>query len=69
LESTRRVQPDGWGDDCRNLYRPGNFAVWKDDFSARYVQVFEERTGFIPGLSILDLLFCVGKEAAGKMLS
>ena len=29
----------------------------------RYRQVFEERTGFLPGLSILDLLFCEGKEA------
>jgi hypothetical protein len=70
LEPTRRVQPDGWGVvDCRNHYRPGNFAIWKDDFSGRYRQVFEERTGFIPGLSILDLLFCVGKESAVKMLS
>jgi hypothetical protein len=29
----------------------------------RYRQVFEERAGFLPGLSILDLLFCEGKEA------
>jgi hypothetical protein len=29
----------------------------------RYHQVFEERTGFIPQLSILDLLFCEGKAA------
>ena len=29
----------------------------------RYRQVFEERTGFIPNLSILDLLFCEGKNA------
>jgi hypothetical protein len=29
----------------------------------RYRQVFEERTGFLPGLSILDLLFCEGKNA------
>ncbi len=29
----------------------------------KYRQVFEERTGFIPHLSILDLLFCEGKEA------
>ena len=29
----------------------------------RYRQVFEERTGFIPNLSILDLLFCEGKRA------
>jgi hypothetical protein len=29
----------------------------------RYHQVFEERIGFIPHLSILDLLFCEGKNA------
>lgn len=29
----------------------------------RYPQVFEERIGFIPHLSILDLLFCEGKAA------
>jgi hypothetical protein len=29
----------------------------------RYRQVFEERIGFIPNLSILDLLFCEGKNA------
>jgi hypothetical protein len=28
-----------------------------------YHQVFEERIGFIPHLSILDLLFCEGKNA------
>lgn len=27
-----------------------------------YRQVFEDRTGFIPGLSILDMLFCMGKR-------
>jgi hypothetical protein len=29
----------------------------------QYHQVFEERLGFIPNLSILDLLFCEGKNA------
>lgn len=29
----------------------------------KYRQVFEERVGFIPNLSILDLLFCEGREA------
>jgi len=29
----------------------------------QYRQVFEERTGFIPNLSVLDLLFCEGKNA------
>lgn len=28
-----------------------------------YRQVFEERIGFVPNLSILDLLFCEGKQA------
>jgi hypothetical protein len=31
--------------------------------ASRYRQVFEERIGFLPNLSILDLLFCEGKEA------
>ncbi len=29
-----------------------------------YNQVFEEKTGFLPNLSILDLLFCTGPQAA-----
>ena len=29
----------------------------------RYAQVFEEKHGFLPNLSILDLLFCTGPEA------
>jgi hypothetical protein len=33
----------------------------------RYRQVFEERTGFIPNLSILDLLFCEGKSAGAYL--
>jgi hypothetical protein len=37
-------------------------AGWMDR-PVRYRQVFEERTGFIPNLSILDLLFCEGKNA------
>lgn len=34
----------------------------------KYRQVFEERTGFLPGLSILDLLFCEGKNARFLLL-
>lgn len=30
----------------------------------QYYQVFQERTGFIPGCSVLDILFCEGKRAA-----
>ncbi len=36
----------------------------RSDFHPRrYVQVFEERHGFIPGLSMIDLLCCTGPEA------
>ena len=54
---------------------PADFRKWepdKPDFPAnpmdtpplKYYQVFEDRIGFIPNLSILDLLFCEGKRAA-----
>jgi WbqC-like protein len=36
--------------------------------SLKYRQVFEERTGFLPGLSILDLLFCEGKRAKSLLI-
>jgi len=32
-----------------------------------YTQVFEDKYPFIPGLSILDLLFCTGPEAAAHL--
>jgi hypothetical protein len=32
-----------------------------------YRQVFEERTGFIPNLSVLDLIFCEGKNAGAHL--
>jgi hypothetical protein len=35
----------------------------------KYRQVFEERVGFIPNLSILDLLFCEGKRAGALLTS
>lgn len=35
----------------------------EDDFGFRYTQVFEDRIGFQPHLSILDLLFCTGPAA------
>lgn len=55
-------------------YDPAHYLNWRNrlipksifqDFPnpVRYRQVFEERTGFIPHCSILDLLFCEGKNA------
>jgi WbqC-like protein family len=51
-------------DDRRNLVMPKNYVNWNP---AKYRQVFEERTGFFPNLSILDLLFNTGPRA-GELL-
>jgi WbqC-like protein family len=48
-------------DDRRNLLLPKNYSQWN---AVKYRQVFEEKTGFFPNLSILDLLFNTGREAA-----
>lgn len=52
--------------DLRDQVLPRNFRSWN---RLAYRQVFEERTGFIPNLSILDLLFNVGPAAAGMLKS
>ena len=44
--------------DLRNTFFPKNYAEQPMGF--HYTQVFEERIGFVPNLSILDLLFCCG---------
>lgn len=55
--------------DERNLIRPSALDRLTANHAEaiRYKQVFEERVGFIPGLSILDLLFCVGPAANEKL--
>ena len=35
----------------------------------KYPQVFEEKLGFLPNLSIIDLLFCCGKHAADYFIT
>ncbi|RAJ02238.1 WbqC-like protein [Chitinophaga skermanii] len=48
--------------DARNTIMPGNMAELGSSLPS-YTQVFEERTGFMPNLGILDLLFCEGKHS------
>jgi hypothetical protein len=49
--------------DIRNLWLPRNFFRDLQISSVKYRQVFEERIGFQPNLSILDLIFCEGANA------
>jgi hypothetical protein len=48
--------------DWRNKLSPGTILTRFPD-PPKYAQVFSDRTGFLPHLSILDLLFCEGKNA------
>ena len=51
--------------DFRNIILPKNYAEnrYPNFWATPYPQVFEDRLGFLPNLSILDLLFCAGPEA------
>jgi hypothetical protein len=54
--------------DYRNMILPKNI----NDYAAAcpvYGQVFQDRLGFRPNLSIIDLLFCEGNNAAGLLRS
>ena len=47
--------------DYRNLWQPRQQSNLP--FTIPYIQVFQDRTGFQPNLSILDLLMNTGPEA------
>jgi hypothetical protein len=49
-------------DDFRETINPKKIFIDNDFNSFEYIQVFESRTGFIPNLSIIDLLFNAGPE-------
>lgn len=55
---------EGWGEtDFRTIIHPKH-PQEDSDFSPKpYYQVYKERLGFLPNLSILDLLFNMGNEA------
>lgn len=47
--------------DLRNAFHPKVSSQDIDYKPIKYPQVFEDRLGFLPDLSILDLIFCAGK--------
>jgi len=48
------------GNDYRYTIRPGKTPFFK---TREYTQVFSYKSGFVPGLSIIDLLFNLGPES------
>lgn len=58
--------PSGWT-DYRNAIHPLHPAADPGFQPAYYNQVFEDRLGFSPNLSIIDLLFCTGPESASVL--
>lgn len=61
-KSWKRDYPAGDFEDWRYRVLPKNYTSFAGDCPV-YRQVFEDRLGFIPNLSILDLLFCEGSNA------
>ncbi len=56
--------------DFRKIISPKKTIEEDSDFSPkRYVQVFEERHGFIPNLSVIDLLCCCGSASKEIIVS
>jgi len=69
-ESYTPQYPDALYHDMRNAIDPKKHRQ-QHPFSFKplpYTQAFEERYGFIPGLSILDLIFSLGPEAGEYIL-
>jgi len=49
--------------DYRNFFLPKSFQKNTSNWRPHYAQVFQDRRGFQPNLSILDLIFCEGPNA------
>lgn len=45
--------------DCRNKWKPSNYQEQTESLPY-YYQLFEDRIGFKPNLSVLDAIFCAG---------
>lgn len=55
-------------EDLTDRVRPGNYTSPELGPFPRYPQVFESKLGFLPNLSILDLLMSMGPESRGVLL-
>ena len=62
ITTTASYEEDYDGLDLRTAYSPKTYSTVIGDFK-RYSQVFEDRAGFLPNLSIVDLIFNQGPRA------
>jgi len=53
--------------DLSNTLEPANFQDGSGGLLKAYPQVFQDRFGFQPNLSVLDLLFCLGPQGASYL--
>ncbi len=53
--------------DYRNRFLPKSFQKNSLNWVPKYSQVFEDRLGFQPNLSIIDLILCEGPNAIDVM--
>ena len=60
--STAYLPPDDDTQDFRGHFSP-KITQTAEDWQPRYAQVFEDKFGFQPNLSVLDVLFCEGPNA------
>lgn len=51
----------GFYQDIREVYNPNQANISQTSMNRTYNQVFQDKIGFIPDLSIIDLVFNVGK--------
>lgn len=62
-KTTHFIEPQTSPNDFRETINPKHPAVDADFIPRPYYQVFASRHGFLPNLSILDLLFNMGPES------
>ena len=64
VKPTREYARSFHGEDCRMLISPKRALADDSRFCPKpYWQVFQHKFGFVPGLSIIDLLFNMGPES------
>ncbi|WP_437918358.1 WbqC family protein [Sphingobacterium sp. LRF_L2] len=61
ISFTEEYKKEGGGYDYRESIHPKKASIWSTPKT--YYQVFEDRHGFIPDLSIIDLLFNQGPQS------